>query len=75
MVTIVMGGLIVGLVGFLAWALLTGRAGGVISLGLLLAGAAVTGLILERVATSRRREQGSRPGRDEHWGFRGRPGS
>lgn len=75
LVTIVMAVLVLACVGFLVWALANGHVVGVVVLGVLLASAAVTGLILERVDASRHREQGSSPGQDEHWGFRGRPGS
>lgn len=48
-----------------------------IAVGLLIivAIAGVTGLMLERIDSSRKREQGSEASRDEHWGYRGRPGS
>jgi predicted outer membrane lipoprotein len=74
-VTITMAVLVVGFAGFLIWALARDHVTGVIILGILLAFAGVTGMVLERVDSSRRREQGSRPGQDEPWGFRGRPGS
>lgn len=67
--------LVVGLIGFLIWALLVGHVAGVVVFTLLIAAATGSGLILERVDSSRQREQGTRPGPDEHWGFRGRPGS
>lgn len=37
--------------------------------------AGVTGLVLERIDPSRKRKPGSEGTRDEHWGYRGRPGS
>lgn len=72
---ITMGALVVGLVAFLVWALFSGRLTGVLVVALILLAAFGTGLILERVDTSRNRDQGTDPDHDEHWGFRGRPGS
>ncbi len=37
--------------------------------------AGVTGLVLERIDSSRKRKPGSEGTQDEHWGYRGRPGS
>lgn len=75
LLTIVMAVLVIGAVGFLVWALVNGHVAGIVVLSTLLASAAATGLILERVDSSRHRDQGTNPGHDEYWGFRGRPGS
>lgn len=56
------------------FALVTGSG---LAIGLLIT-LAVTGgigVVLERIDSSRRREQGSEGTRDEHWGFHGRPGA
>ncbi|MFP3882852.1 MAG: hypothetical protein ACLFRT_07360 [Actinomycetota bacterium] len=61
-------------IAFAIFAFVTGS-GLAIALLIVLALAGGGGLILERVDSTRRREQGSEPTKDEHWGYHGRPGS
>lgn len=37
--------------------------------------AGLTGLVLDRIDSSRKRGSGSTETQDQHWGYRGRPGS
>lgn len=65
---------IAGVVALAIYAFATGNAFAVgLLITLIVAGG--TGLVLERIDSSRKRKQGSEGTRDEHWGFHGRPGS
>lgn len=66
------GIVVAAIVGLIIVVIVTGRG---IGLLLLVAAAAVTGLILERLDKSRKREPGSEGSPEDFWGFRGRPGS
>ncbi|MFP3882860.1 MAG: hypothetical protein ACLFWH_11150 [Actinomycetota bacterium] len=72
-VTVVMGLFAAAVVALAVVAFMTGSD---LAVGLLitLAIAGGVGVVLERMDSSRRREQGSEGTKDEHWGFHGRPG-
>lgn len=65
---------IAGVVALAIYAFATGN-GLAVGLLITLVIAGVTGMVLERIDSSRKRKPGSEGTRDEHWGFRGRPGS